>query len=116
MKGFLIDPELKVIEEVDKDFENLKELQEAVEGYIEVAGYIKDNSGGENVVYCDEEGLLKLQFAFTKADFSANPLAGRLLVVGTDGEGNNVDATVTSEELNGMVSFLSLAQVKSMYA
>lgn len=116
MKGFIIDPELNWVEEVDKDFEKLEELQAAVEGYIEVAGYVKDKSGGENVIYCDEEGMLKLQLAYTQLNFAPNPLAGRLLVIGTDDEGNSTDSTLSLEELRGMVKFLSLAEVKARYA
>ena len=116
MRAFLIDPEIATIEEVNKDFEKLEELQAAVEGYIELAGYLTDESGGENVVYCDEEGMLKLQLAYTQIEGYPNPLAGRLLVIGSDGEGGSQDATISMEELVSKVSFLSLAKVKEMYA
>lgn len=116
MQAFLIDPEIKSIEKVDRDFEKLEELQAAVEGYIELAAYIVDKDGGENVVYCDEEGMLKLQFAFTRLESAPNPLAGRLLVLGSDGEGGSTDVKISEEELRGMVSFMSLAEVKRQYA
>lgn len=115
MKAFLIDPEVRVILEVNDDFNKLNLMQAAVEGHIELAGYITGDDGRENIVWCDDEGLLKLQLVFTEIAKFPNPLAGRLLILGSDGEGGNADCTMTYEEVSSMVSFITIQDMKKNF-
>lgn len=110
MRGLLIDPDLRIIEEVDKDFADYKMIQEAVEGTFTIACILDGH-----VMYCDDEGMMKVNLSYTQVDGCIQPFAGRLLVVG-DQDGHSVDATMSAEELGAKISFLSLSQVREMFA
>lgn len=67
-------------------------------------------------VFVDDEGLLKPNQKFFVIDGST-PLAGRGLVFGpVDDEGDSTPATVTIEELEQKVRFLSAQSILDMFS
>ena len=110
MKGLWIDPDTQTIEELDRDFSDIKNIQDVVEGHFTIACFIDGN-----VVYCDDEGMLKVNLAYTEIDGAYAPFAGHLLVLG-DKDGSATDVTITGEELGKKIRFLTHQQVKEKYA
>ena len=107
MKAYWIDTTAQTVSEVE--YTGLADLQRMVGGYIEAAMYW--DSG--NVLFVDEEGLLKgIQIFFRIAGLE-RPMAGNGVVVGPeidDGE-TTADPTITLDELRATVSFPTTAQV-----
>ena len=115
MKGFIINPVERSVEEVDRPFENLDELQTAVGGYIELAGIIEDQEGNPNVVYCDEEGLLKGPTHFTLIEGFGNPIAGSVLILGSDMEsGESSDCTLSLMSVCDKVTYMTATEVRTL--
>ena len=110
MRGLLIDPDLRIVEEVNEDFTDFKKIQEQVEGTFTIATMMDGH-----VMYCDDEGMLKFNLAYTQVEGCVQPFAGRLLVLG-DRDGSSVDATMSCEELGAKISFLTLGQVREMFS
>lgn len=111
MKAHLIDPDTGIIETLNRDFEDFREIQKAIEcDCFCTAGMIDGN-----VVFVDDEGFLKVNLMFTKMDHYPQPLAGKILVVGTTPDGGSKDVTMSAEDLSKQVSFLSGSQVRRMY-
>jgi hypothetical protein len=68
-------------------------------------------------IYVDDEGLLKSPQKFFHIEGLPSPLAGRGLVFGpVDEEGNSTEATVSIDELEKKVRFMSAPQVLEMFA
>jgi hypothetical protein len=68
-------------------------------------------------VFVDDEGLLKNPSKFFYIQGTPQPLAGRGLVFGrVDEEGNSTEATVSIDELEKKVRFMSPSQVLDMFA
>lgn len=68
-------------------------------------------------VYVDDEGLLKGPTKFFHIDGTPQPLAGRGLVFGpVDEDGNSTEATISIDELEKKVRFMSAPQVLEMFA
>lgn len=107
MKGILIDPENKVIKEVDhpdtlQGFYNLLDCN-----MIESAFYLKNG----DCLYCDEEGLFKEEkHFFIMRESPFQPITGKAIVVGTGQEGDTVDCKSTLEEIKNQVTFLTTGE------
>lgn len=116
MKAILIDSAARAVREIDID--GLKDMQEAIGGYIEAAYYFPDKIG--NVLFVDEEGLLKRQeHFFWFAGRPDQPLAGNGLIVGKelyDAEGEYVsteDVAFTVEQIASLVRFTDIEHVRA---
>lgn len=73
----------------------------------------EDETG--NTLYADDEGLLVLIEGFVFApQWHPTPLAGSVLFLGTDKEGEACDCSLTVEELQKQITFLSLEEVRAM--
>lgn len=60
-----------------------------------------------NAIYADDEGLYQSPLYFSLVpSFYPEPLAGKLLFLGTDEEGESADVTLTVEEVKKIVLFL----------
>jgi hypothetical protein len=118
MKGYLIDStqrEIREVEYVTQPMESPLSLQSHIGGYIEVA------HGWENgdVLFVDEEGLLKPQLYFFRIDVRQDqPFAGNGVVVGRErtnpatGDYLGTDDPVISlEALRAAVTWLTRDQV-----
>lgn len=107
LRAFLIDPEARQIREVTHDGTLAATL-----ALLEVRTIDARRIDRNAVVYVDDEGLATLDHApiagFSIAvpgEASAPVLAGRGLVMGTQGEGDDADAPFTLAELTQRVVF-----------
>jgi hypothetical protein len=60
---------------------------------------------GRDVIYVDDEGLMKSPQRFFKYSGNPQPLAGKGLIVGTDADGNTISADTPRGYASMMVSF-----------
>lgn len=70
---------------------------------------------GVNDIYVDEEGLLKVNENtkfFVYGDYP-QPISGHGLIMGHDDKGNSISTTLTVEEVNEKVKFLTLFEVQT---
>lgn len=112
MKALLIDPIDQTVETIHGDFDNFREIQKTIRcSVFTVAGYIEGNC-----VYVDDEGLLKANLWFTVMPHYPQPLAGRIVIVGSTDDGDNTDVTISAEVLQDQVQFLNIFQVRKLYA
>jgi hypothetical protein len=109
-KAYLIDPKERSITIVESN--GLQDIYKHLEcTMIEVATYIQDTTG-ENVIYVDEEGLLKPMDFFFIVRGAHQPFAGRGLLVGCEEEGD-VDPTVSLDFVKQMISFTDIYTLKA---
>jgi hypothetical protein len=115
MKAYLIDSAAQTITEIE--YSGLAALQSLIGGYIEVAWTWQNG----DVVYVDEEGLLKPQSAFFRLAprRDGQPLAGNGVLVGREQAAKNADGYITLppttslDALRSQVQFLSYEQVQA---
>lgn len=103
MNAFLIDPFTCTIKEVDYSG-SYKHIYQLID--CECFDVVRINDKGDGI-FVDDEGLLhdKPQAYFICAPYP-NPLAGKGLVLGTDGEGESISPKITIEELEQRVFWL----------
>jgi hypothetical protein len=110
MKAYLINPELISIEEVEIEENSDGEPQlDHIRGligcsWIDVARLT--NSTGD-VIYVDDEGMLKDGNELFGHEEYYSPLAGIGIVLGTDNQGNTIAPTVTLEQLKNKVCWFA---------
>lgn len=114
MKAYLINSETKTITPVDYngDYKTI---------YTHIGCDLFDivyaESGGHSLsVFVDDEGLLKNAQHFFMLDGWAQPLAGNGLVLGDADEDGETLAAPDDLDLSPTITFLSLQQVRDMYA
>lgn len=95
LKALLVNPFENTVEqiEIDNDF---RAMQKA----IGCDCFTKGGSIGNDDVWCDDEGLIKghpIVFV-TKIECYPDPLAGNLLILGHDGNGESIDCSMTPDE------------------
>lgn len=111
-RAFHIDAAAQTVMEVMiEDKHSLDILQKLVGGYIEVAVRL-DN---QDVIYVDEEGLLKKYEVFFEYEGAHQPFAGNGVMVGTNSKGADVDCKTTLEELKAKIAFYSLEEIRKKY-
>lgn len=105
MRAFLIDPAERTLTsiEFEGDFRKIGEL---IGCDIITAARINDLG---DVIYVDDEGLMKGQASFFLVEGYPQPLAGRGLLVGTD-----VEPTVTEQWLRDNLDFGTPMQMGSL--
>lgn len=100
--GYLIDPEQCTITKIEIRPKVLDDYYSALQcDLFDVVGF---NDVGD-VIYVDDEGLLKGPTSYFLIEGCRTPLAGRGLVLGTDPEGETISPSVTLEWLNENVDF-----------
>lgn len=104
MKAYLIDPQEREIRQVDYDGD-YKSIYRLLDIDTFTAVELNDK---RDVVYVDDEGLLKDPVYFFTVEGYGQPLAGKGLVLGTDGEGETVEPTLSLETLTQMVGWKRL--------
>jgi hypothetical protein len=111
MRTVLIDPVARSFTEVDYNGD-YKSIYTHLE--CDMFDVVYTNLGD---VYVDDEGLLKGPTKFFYIEGTPQPLAGRGLVFGpVDEDGNSTEATVSIDELEKKVRFMSAPQVLEMFA
>jgi len=111
MRGILIDPWLKQITEVEcgEGIEDMYRLMSNPLGpKVDVfcIGLLWPNG---DVLYVDDEGLLKRGMClFDPGRRDHQPLAGNGLILGSDNEGNSVDAELLLTEVQCLIKWTDL--------
>ena len=106
MKAFLISPEEQAITEVDYDgdYHSINKLIAA-----DLFDVVRLNNS--DVIFVDDEGLMKNPQHFFKLDGMTSPLAGNGLVLGTDREGESISPQhVSIEDLENRITFITRTQ------
>lgn len=111
MKAYVINSVEETVTEVDQDW-TLEQLQAAVEGHIAMAGTVEIEDAPSDVVYCDDEGLIKNSMRpFTLIDGLAHPYVGQLVWIGSTEDGDSADARTSLEDVRAKVSFHSFEEI-----
>lgn len=114
MKAYLINSETKTITPVDYngDYKTIYTLIGC-----DLFDIVYAESGGHRIsVFVDDEGLLNNPQHFFMLDGWAQPLAGNGLVLGDADEEGETLAAPDDLDLSPTITFLSLQQVRDMYA
>jgi hypothetical protein len=113
MKAFLIDPFAKTITEI-YTLAALTDVYTLTQCSIVEGVRLNDD---DDTVYIDEEGLLKdlnqQAFFILTGTRASVTLAGRGVVFGTDQEGDWVEPTITLAELQAMIKWATLAELRA---
>lgn len=109
MRGILIDPFTRTVSEI--------EFNGGLAAIYELLGVECITSisvGQSDTLYLDDEGLMvpKDQQEYWQWPGSNQPYAGRGLILGADEDGDDTDATVTEEEVKGIVRFLDKTDIE----
>lgn len=112
MKGYLVDPFNRTIEEVEHDgsLDSIYTLIGA--DCFACAAFDRDG----NTAYVDDEGLFKSDQQFFLMLNYPQPLAGKGLILGCDEVGESQSPTVSIDEVRAKIQFLNPAQVRSWMA
>lgn len=111
MKAVLIDPFNRTIAMIEMG-NNWREINARIGCQcFTVAGYYD-----KDVVYCDDEGLLHGPTEFVMISGFGQPLAGRVLMLGSTADGDSTDVNTNAVEMMDRVQFLSHEDVMEMYA
>ena len=109
MKGILIDVENEQIKfvEVGKDIDAIYEQ-------INCDCFTVINIENDDVIYVDDEGLFKLNedSKFFYLEGSHQPIVGNGLILGTDDEGDSVDAKSKLEDIKDRITFLTIQDMQ----
>jgi hypothetical protein len=103
MKAYWINATDQTITTVE--YFNLSDLQRMVGGYIEII-HCWDNG---DVIFGDEEGLLKGLTTWFRLEGYDRPFAGNAVVVGAEDEDDSAtaDPTITLDQLTAIVTFIT---------
>jgi len=111
MRAVHIDAENRTVKAIEH--KTLADLQNLVGGLIETAHWLPRG----DVVFVDEEGLLKDCRNFFLINGAHQPFAGSAVVVGpADHNGDSLDVTYTADEIMGLVTFMTIDQIRALYA
>lgn len=108
MKAIFIDAKNRKVELVDRDFENYKLINEQIG--CDIFTYATSFNNGD-VLYVDDEGLFDRGCnSFFTYEGAHQPFAGNGLILGTDEEGDSVDAATTLIEVASKVQFMTRSE------
>lgn len=109
MRAFIIDPIAKTVERLDNDKSwPLTAIQEAIQTDAISGAPLNPTVRGGDRVWVDDNGFLSAGAPVFFIGEYALPLAGRGLVLGLDGAGENRGPEVSLEELRAIVQFTNL--------
>lgn len=103
MRAILINPENRSIKEIQIEG-GLDSMYKAMDCEVVEAPISFDN---EDVLYCDEEGLFKPQKGGITMKDWCMPILGKMLIVGTDEEGCDVDAVSRIRDVRKSIIWVS---------
>ena len=106
MKAIKIDSENRKVEEIEID--GLQDIQKAVGGLIQVGHQFINTA---DIIYVDEEGLLKQPENFFALENETQILAGNGLVVGTGKRGEEAPPVLTLEYVQKTVLWMDATTV-----
>lgn len=102
-KGYLIDPEAKKITHVNHDTKDYKQIYDLID--CKPSPFVIVHLDDENIIFIDDEGLLKNPRYFFNIKGYPQPLAGKGLVLGCDSDGDTVSATIEYEDLKKLITY-----------
>lgn len=107
MKAILIDPFEKTVTEVDHNgnYRQIYTLLSHPEHRVDCFTVVQIEN--DDAIFVDDEGLLKDPKHFFVWRGYPQPLAGKGLILGTNDEGDSVDAVISVEDVKKRVSFRS---------
>lgn len=113
--AFHINPTTQTITEVEVEQHSLDDIYRIIQA--QVFDVTRLSTG--DMVYVDDEGLLNGApmthgMFIIKGDenYTPRPLAGHALVMGSDRMGNSANAAVTLDDLQHMIEFASLDDIR----
>jgi len=111
MKGVLVDPYLKTIENVEVgDWRDISKLLQC-----DVFGSGGYDEGGD-AIYVNDNGLYEESAFWYAPDIYPDPYAGRVLFLGIDAGGNSKDAWLDAEDVRDIDhKFMTHDEVGRMY-
>ncbi len=103
MKAYLIDPAAKAVTEVDYDgdYKSIYKLIGA--DLFDTVRINREN----DVIFVDDEGLLKPQAHFWRYGHLGHDLCGKGLVLGTDDDGDSISPKIALERVQSKVVWLA---------
>lgn len=102
-KGFLIDPKAKKITHVNHDTKDYKQIYDLID--CKPSPFTIVHLDDENMIFIDDEGLLKNPRYFFNIKGYPQPLAGKGLVLGGDSDGETVSATIEYKDLCDLITY-----------
>ena len=103
MRGILIDPEERVVIEIDRDFSDFREIQKTIQGHFTVAGYFEAHA-----VFVHDEGMFACpNHVFTIMPHYDDPLMGKILLLKALFDGDCTDADLSLETVRDQIQFIS---------
>lgn len=111
MKGVLVDPYLKTIENVEVgDWRDIRRLLQC-----DVFGSGGYDEGGD-AIYVNDEGLYTESAYWYCPDVYPDPYAGRVLFLGIDAGGESKDSWLDAEDVRDIdFKFMTRDDVENMY-
>lgn len=109
MKGYLIDPFNRTIEEVEHDG-SLDSIYQLIDVQCFACAAFDDQG---NTAYVDDEGLFKDDQEFFYMPHYPQPLAGKGLILGCNEIGESQSPTVSLDEVRAKVIFMSPRHVRA---
>lgn len=105
IKGILINSDTGKIDYAQFEHDSLEEMYKLI-GCKTIEAVRSPILKGQDVIYVDEEGLLHEPSLFFKIAGFAQPIAGNGLIVGTDSQGNSVNAKTPLDIVVRSVQFM----------
>jgi len=109
MKAILIDPALHAITEIEYDG-SMQMIYESIDATLFDSVSLNEH---RDIVYVDDEGLYKDNAYWRYGEYS-QPLAGKGFVLGTNHEGESISPTITVEQLEAQIVFITVKTAIAM--
>jgi hypothetical protein len=108
MKAIFIDAKNRKVELLEKNFEDYRLISEQIRCDVFTYATSFEN---KDVLYVDDEGLFDRECnSFFAYEGRHQPFAGNGLMLGTDEEGDSVDAKTSLMEVASKVEFMTRSQ------
>jgi hypothetical protein len=111
MRAILINAANRTVEAIELE-SGLKPIYEAI-GCTCFGGFEYNHHG--DYVYYDDESLFSNPQHFVELSDEYQPIAGNLLIVGTDDQGNSTDVVCTVDDIKNDIIFMDVADVVRRY-
>jgi len=111
MRALKIDVTTQSITEITLKDNILESMQNVVGGLITTASYLENN----DCILVDDEGLMKPIFGAFEIENCYQPFIGNAVIVGTDNDGNTIDAKSDIDNVKKIVTFLTGEELMYKY-
>lgn len=106
IRAILIDPSTRSVSEILLDGK-LKDYYKVMDCNMITVVYTfeQDTMFNGHVIYADDEGLFKDERHFTRVTRQSAPVAGKMVVVGDDGDGGSTDCWLCVDQVHESVEW-----------